>query len=359
MRILPTTAATAQLRVVELSAQEWEVLVDRHSLGHLLQRRAWADLKSSVGQQARRLAVFGPEGCPLAGAQLLLRRQYGLSAAYVPRGPFWSASTAADELLLQAMERLARRHQAVFLRIEPDVLADDPGADRRHTWLLLQGWEPVPPIQPRSSVHLALDRSPDQIFADFSKGHRADIRRAERHKIQVRVGTEADLATFYAIMQTTAARAAFGIHTADYYRSAWRAAGNNCCLLLAEHSGQPVAAHMVFSDGRRACYLYGGAGEPGLKTGANHLLQWHAIQWAQACGCASYDFWGIPDALGRAAACDDAEQRAELEAAARSDPLIGVYRFKKGFGGRIVRYLPAYDRVFIAPAYRIWRRYYA
>jgi serine/alanine adding enzyme len=45
-----------------------------------------------------------------------------------------------------------------------------------------------------------------------------------------------------------------------------------------------------------------------------------------------------------------------LEAAARSDPLYGVYRFKKGFGGQVARYLPAYDRVYISALYTLWQR---
>ncbi len=44
-----------------------------------------------------------------------------------------------------------------------------------------------------------------------------------------------------------------------------------------------------------------------------------------------------------------------LEAQARRDPLDGVYRFKKGWGGQVVRTVPAYDRVFIAPAYWFWQ----
>ena len=33
-----------------------------------------------------------------------------------------------------------------------------------------------------------------------------------------------------------------------------------------------------------------------------------------------------------------------------------IRNFKKGFGGDVVRYLPAYDRVFIPPLYRLWLR---
>jgi len=348
--------AGPELRVDEVAGPDWDGFVAQHRQGHLLQQRAWAELKAVTGQQARRIVVLAPDGRPVAGAQVLLQRRYGLSVAYVPRGPLWAGEAGVDGWLLQALERLARRQRAVFLRIEPNLLEDLPGTDEKHTWLLLQGWQPARPMQPRSSVHLALDQPTEQLFAGFSKGHRADIRRAERQGVAVRVGTGADLATFYALMQATASRAAFGIHTAEYYQAAWRFFGAHCRLLLAEIGGQVVAAHMVFSDGRRTCYLYGGADASGLKSGANHLLQWYAVQWAQERGCRSYDFWGIPDALGQAATCDDAVQRAQLETAAHGDPLIGVYRFKKGFGGKIVRYLPAYDRVFMPVFYRLWQQ---
>jgi lipid II:glycine glycyltransferase (peptidoglycan interpeptide bridge formation enzyme) len=53
---------------------------------------------------------------------------------------------------------------------------------------------------------------------------------------------------------------------------------------------------------------------------------------------------------------EDAAERARLEQAAQVDPLAGVFRFKKGFGGRIVRYLPAYDLIYISPLYAFWRR---
>ncbi|NJO06173.1 MAG: hypothetical protein HC876_11995 [Chloroflexaceae bacterium] len=69
---------------------------------------------------------------------------------------------------------------------------------------------------------------------------------------------------------------------------------------------------------------------------------------------------GIPDALGRAAMLPDTPNttvaREAMEAMAQKDPLIGVYRFKKGFGGQVVRYLPAYDYVYLPPLYTLWRR---
>ncbi len=334
-------------------ATTWDAFVEAHPQGSLLQYSAWGELKAGSGWRARRIAVLGADGTPLAGALLLIRARYGLSVAYTPRGPLFSGDPMVDRLLLAGLEREARRARAVLLRFEPNLLEDNPAADALHTWLLLQGLQPVQTIQPRSSIHVDLRQPEERLLAACSKGHRADIRRAERNGVVVRQGDVTDLPVFFVLMQGTGKRARFGVHNEAYYRAAWRLFQTRSCLLLAEVDGRAAAAHLIFADARAGLYLYSAANEVGLRSGANHLLTWHAMRWARAQGCTRYDLWGIPDALGRAATAPDAEARAALESAAQHDPLIGVYRFKKGFGGQIVRYLPAYDRVLLAPLYRL------
>lgn len=341
------------LAVVAPEPTAWQAFVDAHPQGHLLQGAAWGDLKARFGWHMRRLALCDSAGVLLAGAQLLVRRRYGLSVVYVPRGPLLSGAAAIDHALLTAITRVARQARAVLVRLEPNYLETHPQADMLHSWLLLQGARPAATIQPRSSVHVDLRRSEDAIFAAFSKGHRADIRRAERQGVQVRVGGAADLAAFHAIMAATGVRAAFGVHSAEYYQSVWALHGPRARLLLAELDGTPIAAQLVCADAQNGAYLYSGALDAGLRNGANHLLSWHAIRWARDQGCHTYDLWGIPDAFGLAAAAETPAEREALEAAAQSDPLIGVYRFKKGFGGSVVRYLPAYDLPLIPPLYHL------
>lgn len=402
IRRTPATPA-ANLAVVTPAPRDWDAFVDAHPQGSLLQGSAWGALKAGFGWSAQVIAVQragewpAPHAAPLspvsddgrpaldshptparasaviarppsqpatdsrhtllvAGANLLIRSRYGLSVAYTPRGPLLSGDPAADRLLLAALVRQARRARAIFLRIEPNCTEDHPQSDSLHTWLLLQGLQPAPTIQPRSSIHVDLTPPEAAILAACSKGHRADIRRAERQGVQVRVGTAADLPAFHQIMQATGARAAFGVHSRAYYQAAFDLHQPRARLLLATVDDHIVAAHMIFADARRGAYLYSGANEIGLKAGANHLLEWHAICWARALGCVSYDLWGIPDDLGRAASAADDAERAALEQSAQSDPLIGVYRFKKGFGGRVVRYLPAYDMSLIPLLYPIARR---
>ncbi len=344
------------LAIGEPDARTWDAFVDAHPQGSLLQLSAWGELKAGSGWRAQRIAVLGADGAPVAGALLLIRPRYGVSVAYTPRGPLFSGDPVVDRLLLAGLERVARRARAVLLRLEPNLLEAAPAADTLHTWLLLQRLRPVQTIQPRSSIHIDLRQPEERLLAACSKGHRADIRRAERSGVVVRQGDVTDLPAFFVLMQGTGKRAHFGVHSEAYYRAAWRLFQPRSCLLLADVEGRPAAAQLIFADARAGLYLYSGADEAGLRSGANHALMWHALGWAQAQGCTYYDLWGIPDALGRAAAAPDAEARAALEHAARHDPLIGVYRFKKGFGGQIVRYLPAYDRVLIAPLYRLTLR---
>ncbi len=355
------------LALIEPTQAVWEEFVLRHPQGSLLQLPCWGDLKAAFGWKVSRIAVVAqppaaaaPTGDtpPIrAGAQVLIRTRYLVSVVYVPRGPLWSGDPAIDNLLLQGLEQLARRRRAVFLRLEPPLLEHEPQADQTHSRLLLKRFQPTKPIQPRSTIHLALDHPADTLFANMSKGHRADIRRASRQGVTLRTGSTADdLAVFHAIMQGTGERVGFGVHAPSYYHLAHTLTGPRSLLLIAEQEGEPVASHMVFADSQMGLYLYSGATPAGLKAGANHLLQWQAIQWAQQQGCKWYDFWGIPDALGQAVTLPaDSPKQAALEAAAQHDPLIGVYRFKKGFGGTIVRYLPAYDQVYLPPLYAVWR----
>ncbi|MBC8160274.1 MAG: peptidoglycan bridge formation glycyltransferase FemA/FemB family protein [Roseiflexaceae bacterium] len=345
--------------VVEPEAMAWDAFVQRHPQGSLLQLAGWGQLKSRFGWQSRRLAIAGPQGL-LVGGQVLLKRRLGVAGAYVPRGPLLGGDHASDQALLAALDRLCRRNRAVFLRLEPNVLEGSAEAEHLHATLLSAGFQPVPPLQPRSSVQLDLAPPPAQLLAGMSKGHRADIKRAAREGVAVRTASgQADLDAFYAIMQATSARAEFRIHSRAYYAAAFEIfhASGQALLLLADWQGHAVAAAMICADRHAGLYLYSGSTPEGLKSGAQHAVQWQALQWAREQGSAIYDFWGVPDSFGQAATVADAEQRARLEEQAKSDPLFGVYRFKKGFGGQVVRYLPAYNKVYLPALYQLWQRF--
>ncbi len=150
--------------------------------------------------------------------------------------------------------------------------------------------------------------------------------------------TRADVATFNAMMQTTGSRNDFGVHAPSYYELAYDLfVPQDAALILAEHEGDPLAGIMVFAAGASAWYLYGASSNVRRNLMAAYGVQWQAIQWAKARGCTIYDLWGIPDE-------DAATLEAQFEN--RSDGLWGVYGFKRGWGGEVVRSAGAWDKIY-------------
>jgi len=156
---------------------------------------------------------------------------------------------------------------------------------------------------------------------------RYNVRLAERKGVRVRPGVIADLDLLYRLYAETSVRDGFVIRSADYYQEAWGSfiRAGLAQPLLAEVGGQPVSALILFKFAKTAWYMYGMSREAHREKMPNHLLQWEAIRWAKAQGCETYDFWGAPDEF------------------VESDPMWGVWKFKEGFGGQVVRRIGAWD----------------
>ena len=107
--------------------------------------------------------------------------------------------------------------------------------------------------------------------------------------------------------------------------------------LIAEVEGEPIAAIFLFMFAGRAYYVYGMSRGVHREKMPAYLLQWDAIKRAKAAGCSAYDLWGAPEVFDE------------------SDSMWGVYRFKEGLGGEVVRTLGAYD---FAPN-KLWYKLYA
>jgi lipid II:glycine glycyltransferase (peptidoglycan interpeptide bridge formation enzyme) len=201
-------------------------------------------------------------------------------------------------------------------------------------------------VQPPRTLVVDLTGDEETVLSRMHAKTRYNIRLAERKGVTVR--TWNDLEAFASMVRQTAERDAFGAHIPAYYARAYEGfnPSGECELLVAEHEGTPLGSLMVFARGRRAWYLYGASTDRERHRMPNYLLQWEAMRWARARGCLSYDLWGIPD-----------EEKTTLEEqfASRSDGLWGVYRFKRGFGGEVVRWIGAWDKPLIAPVYRLYR----
>jgi lipid II:glycine glycyltransferase (peptidoglycan interpeptide bridge formation enzyme) len=164
---------------------------------------------------------------------------------------------------------------------------------------------------------------------------RYNIRVAERRGVRVRLGTAADLSTFYTLLQETARRDGFLVRGQEYFRGMWR----HCLdaglgwMLLAEADGDCLAGAIVFQVGEMAWYLYGASTSRRRDLMPAYAVQWDAILRSLQAGCRIYDFRGVSGDL-------DPE-----------NPLYGLFRFKRGFGAELVELVGEWDRPYRPAAY--------
>ena len=146
----------------------------------------------------------------------------------------------------------------------------------------------------------------------------------------------------------TGQRQEFGVHVPRYYERAYDlfVPNGDAALLMGSYDGLDLAGVFVFKLGEQAWYLYGASRQQERQRMASFGVQWAGLEWALGHGCTSYDLYGIPD-----------EDEAALEAnfQERDDGLWGVYRFKRGWGGRVVRSVGAWDRVYNPMVYWLYQ----
>lgn len=331
----------------------WDAFLAQRPEGHVLQTSRWAQLKAGFGWRSQRvlLRTIPRSDAPiLGGASILFRRlPWGQTLAYVPKGPAvdWDDLTQVRAVLTMAREAALKQH-AALVKVEPE-LPDTPELAAQLTGL---GFLPSPQrIQPLSTIHIDLDGDEEALLARMKPKWRYNIRLAERKGVRVRAGEPADLSAIQRLMEATGQRDRFATHSAAYYERATElfAPTGMATWLLAEAEGALLAAIAVFALGSSAWYMWGASADEGRNLMPNHALQWAAMGWARARGCTRYDLWGIPDEVGA-----DPEAYAEPESWGQGG-LWGVYRFKQGFGGRVVRYTGAWDLPLSRPGYGLYR----
>jgi lipid II:glycine glycyltransferase (peptidoglycan interpeptide bridge formation enzyme) len=334
----------------QLDPVAWDAFVRSHPAAHLLQSSGWGRLKSRFGWRSEIVTVPDADGRTCAGALVLYRRVAGLTIAYAPRGPL----TDWDDLsltgaLFEALVTACRRQGALFLKVEPEL----PDTAQNRARLAGYGLRPSPQtVQPPSSIILDLGGDEDEILQRMKSKWRYNIRLAERKGVTVRCATPADLTAFNALMGATGERDGFAVHSPEYYRAAFEIlAPDQAAFLIAEYEGKPLAALVVAVTGQTALYLWGASSERERNRMPNYALQWAAMRWARERGATRYDLWGIPDDLGKLAhglqrgeSCGIAPEALPIDLEALpGGGLWGVYRFKQGFGGRVVRTVGAWD----------------
>jgi lipid II:glycine glycyltransferase (peptidoglycan interpeptide bridge formation enzyme) len=337
----------------------WNSIISKLPNPQFLQTYEWGQVKAKYGWRPLYVVwtadqfIVANDQLPITdncvAAALILKRQIirsgfaaRLSVLYSPKGPLldWT-DESLRERVLNDLQSFAKKQRAIFLKCDPDVVLGTgiPGSEGDvpenngqvvMSELKRTGWRySSDQIQFRNTVLIDLNPTEDAMLARMKQKTRYNIRLAEKKGVVLRVGTLEDLSMLYKMYAETSLRDGFVIRDEGYYKTVWtlfiKSDEPTCEPIIAEVDGEPVAAIFVFYFVGRAYYVYGMSRNVHREKMPTYHLQWEAIKRAKARGCRVYDLWGAPEVFDE------------------SDSMWGVYRFKEGLGGQVVRTLGAYD----------------
>lgn len=330
-RAHPGIAVTVEAAPGRAALREWDGFVDTVLGSDVAQLSAWGRIRADAG--FRPLHVVARQDGRLVGGALVLERRLPVlgSVGYVSNGPLVGAGTprpAVVDALVDALDGLARgRLRALF--VQPPVDAHDVGAGLRG-----RGFRPsTVGVAPAASVRVDLRRDTDALLADLSKANRRRTRRWAQRGVTVRTGAPADLGDVAELLARTAEHQGFEPLSADYVRRLYREldADGHAVAFVVELDAEPVAALLCTRSGGTVRQRIQGMdrSERARKEGVAAAAVWHAMLWAKAQGCHTYDFGGM-----RA----DAARRLLDGTAEGAAALTGPEQFKTTFGGEAFLY---------------------
>lgn len=314
------------------SKHDWTRFVTANG-GGIKQSYEWGEFRQTLGWKTHYGAVYDQDEIRLAGMILQKPLPLGQCFFYCPEGPVvkggdWSAraNQRAFEQWHEGVQSLAKREQALFLKIDPEVVAAEFPVD----WLSKLNFIDSPEdIQPAVVTHVDLTPSEDEILAAMKQKGRYNVRYAGRKGVTVRSGTsEADLDTFFRLHEETSKRQKITYRSKDYFRALRKRFMDQpdyATFFIAELNGEPLAATLVTFFGRESIYLYGGSSLKDRNVHAAYLVQWEGMQEAKRRKCTFYNMTGI-------AATDDP-----------NDSWAGLRQFKLKFGGSELHLVGARD----------------
>lgn len=246
---------------------------------------------------------------------------------YLPYGPIslvWSDQFEAG--LKKFFQPLAKQFGAAFLRLDPVLPPAKDSQSKRASAVV----SATSSLQPRAEWLLDITPDEDSLWMSFHKHARYNVRLAERANADISINkpSEAPLADFLSLMQTTAKRDNFGLLNESHYRAYLDSmSDDDGFMTICKIDGQPAAAGLFLIFDEQVHYVFAGSSDDFRKIAPAYTVIWQSIKEAKRRGCRLFNFGGVSDDV-------------------KGQSLGGVSAFKKRFGGFQLDHANPIDKVY-------------
>ena len=405
--------------IENIEKKRYEEFVKNHPKSHFLQSYAWGEFAKKEKNLTPHYVGIENDKHQLVAATLLLEKHLplGYSYLYAPRG--YVINFKDYELLktfTEEIKKYAKKKKAIFVKIDPDIIYHEENCnqeviiekdDQAYQSLKKLGYRHLgftknfETMQPRYTFRIDFSKPWEEIEKNFSKTTKQRIKKAEDLLVDVKIGTDKDIDTFYQLMILTETRKDFVTHNEKYYQSLYQIwnQDNECNLFLGsinldkiikkqtelkqeieneltkyEHENLSksektkknelekrkdkletdiikyqqaqkeygtnitLSAHFIIEYGDKAWVLYAGNHNILTDTYTNYKTYEQHIKYYYDKKIKTYDQFGTIGDLRK------------------ENPLLGLHEFKKKFGGNYVEFTGEFDLVLNKPMYFVFTK---
>lgn len=242
-----------------------------------------------------------------------------------------------DSIDLEIIDKIARKHRALFVKLEPRSLPESSGSAERSRSSKAYGFvKDSWPLLPTKTIWIDLTKSEQQLLGEMKKDTRYCIRRAEREGLSTtsyplsEKSAPLPLKDFYNLLKETGKRGKFWVPPYNHLKAKAKSFGLKGFLVAAfpPNKKTMLTGAMVFIHGEAAFYHHAASSKKGQGVFAPYAVMWETIKLAKRQGCEILDLEGIYDT--------------------RYSKLTrrwgGFTHFKKGFGGEIISFPGSYTK---------------
>jgi lipid II:glycine glycyltransferase (peptidoglycan interpeptide bridge formation enzyme) len=304
----------------------WDAIVN-----HPLQSWAWGEFRKQMGITVERLAN-GKKDKLTEGWQVTFHKipHTPWTIGYFPKGPEISKS------MLDLLIETGKKHQAIYIQIEPNVLASHQLSDISYPQLIPSHH----PLFTKYTFVLDLTKPIDELMQAMHPKTRYNIKIASKHHVVIKEdSSDVAFQKYLKLEAETTSRQKFFAHSENYHRRMWETMkkAGIAKLWTASVENETLAAWILFLWKDTIYYPYGASSRNQRETMAPNLLLWEIAKWGKQNGYKKFDLWG---AIGPS---PDPE-----------DPWYGFHRFKAGYNPDLIEYIGSYDLIINPVLYKAY-----
>jgi len=200
-----------------------------------------------------------------------------------------SAQTSLDEL-----DKIAKKHNALLVAIEPDIKTEDPNYYEFEKYLETNGYRNLDLVfSPTKTTYIDLSQNENDILMTFDKDLRKGLKHNQNKNIRFRKID--DLDEFYRLLTATGHRRHVFVQNLADWKNKWGSFGDNLNIITAEMGGKLLGGNMFITTESAGFGLFLPTTESGRKNRVAASLIWEGMKIAKERGCTRFDLNGMYD----------------------------------------------------------------